>query len=144
MSPFFILKTTTSVIFTLLIKNDMKIFALILVMWLNPFDYTVAQATGVNNSNQSSTVFFAQCLLTVESENELRELETQLRANPYVSVVRVDIPTKRIFLMTKNIDTFTTETLLSWLGDAATKSTCHQTGIYGVDTIATYPFKNCN
>ncbi len=122
----------------------MKIIAGVLVLWLMTFNDTTAQTNIINNSTQNSTVFFAQCMLTIESEDELRELEIYLRANPYISVARVDIPTKRIFLLTKNIDTFTSESLSSWLGEASTKSYCHQIGIYGVDTIATYPLKNCN
>lgn len=122
----------------------MKIIASVLVLWLMLFNVTNAQTNNIPNSSQNSTVYFAQCMLTIESEDELRALETQLRVNPYISVARVDIPTKRIFLLTKNIDSFTAETLASWLGEATTKSYCHQIGIYGVDTIATYPFKNCN
>lgn len=122
----------------------MKIIAGVLVLWLMTFNDTTAQTNIIPNSIQNSTVYFAQCMLTIESEDELRDLETHLRANPYISVARVDIPTKRIFLLTKNIDSFTAETLASWLGEATTKSYCHQIGIYGVDTIATYPFKNCN
>lgn len=122
----------------------MKIIASVLVLWLMLFNVTNAQTNNIPNSSQNSTVYFAQCMLTIESEDELRALETQLRVNPYIYVARVDIPTKRIFLLTKNIDSFTDETFASWLGEAATKSYCHQTGIYGVDTIATYPFKNCN
>ena len=122
----------------------MKIIASVLVLWLMNFNYTTAQTNIISNSTQNSTVYFAQCMLTIESEDELRELEIQLRANPYISVARVDFPSKRVFLLTKNIDTFTDETFASWLGEASTKSYCHQIGIYGVDTIATYPFKNCN
>jgi hypothetical protein len=122
----------------------MKIFVSILVLWLMAFNFSNAQTNIMSNSSQNSTVYFAQCMLTIEFEDELRALETQLRVNPYISLARVDIPTKRIFLLTKNIDTFTDETFVSWLGEAATKSYCHQTGIYGLDTIAIYPFKNCN
>lgn len=122
----------------------MKIFVSILVLWLMAFNFSNAQTNIMSNSSQNSTVYFAQCMLTIESEDELRDLETQLRENPYISLARVDIPSKRIFLLTKSIDTFSTETFSSWLGEASMKSYCHQIGIYGVDTIATYPFKNCN
>jgi hypothetical protein len=122
----------------------MKIIAGVLVLWLMTFNDTTGQTNIISNSTQNSTVYFAQCMLTIESADELRELEIQLRANPYISVTRVDFPSKRVFLLTKNIDTFTDETFASWLGEASTKSYCHQIGIYGVDTIATYPFKNCN
>ena len=86
----------------------MKIIAGVLVLWLMTFNDTTAQTNIIPNSTQNSTVYFAQCMLTIESQDELRELEIHLRANPYISVARVDIPTKRIFLLTKNIDTFTT------------------------------------
>lgn len=121
----------------------MKIIASVLVLWLMTFNNTNAQTNNIPNSAQNSTVYFAQCMLTIDSEDELRDLEMHLRANPYIAIARVDIPTKRIFLLTKNIDSFSDETFTSWLGQATTKSYCHQSGIYGVDTIATYPFKNC-
>lgn len=123
----------------------MKIIALILV--LSSFVATKALGQTANDKidvTKTTTVFFAQCLLSITDEVELKAIESDLRVNPYISIVRVDIPTKRVFLLTKNISIVTEENFKSWLGDAASKATCIQVGIYGIDSIAKYPFTNCN
>lgn len=88
--------------------------------------------------------FFAQCLVNVTNQNDLTALENQLRAIPYVSVVRVDIPTHRLFLVTKDISTFTVTEFASWMGTYASSYNCLQIGLQGVDPVNPYPFTNCS
>ena len=49
-------------------------------------------------SQTNIPAFFAQCMVNVSNQSDLTALENQLRTIPYVSVVRVDIPTHRLFL----------------------------------------------
>jgi hypothetical protein len=122
----------------------MKIILLLLLSSFT-FNKVMGQTTTEKSENSKiATVFFAQCLLSIDNEDELKVIENNLRMNPYVSIVRIDIPTKRLFLLTKNTPTFNLENITSWLGNAASQATCFQIGIYGIDTIAKYPFTNCN
>lgn len=88
--------------------------------------------------------FFGQCMIAVQTIEEAQELTNMLKENPYVDVVRVDWPTKRIFLTTKDISTFSESNFNSWLGEFSSLATCFQVGLHGVDQVNPYPFTNCN
>jgi hypothetical protein len=92
----------------------------------------------------NSPTFFAQCMVNLNDQNDLSILENQLRSIPYVSVVRVDIPTHRLFLITKNISAFTATEFVSWMGTYSSSYSCLQIGLHGVDPINPYPFTNCS
>jgi len=87
--------------------------------------------------------YFAQCMLDINDEPAFRSLEESLRNNPYVSVARLDWPTKRAFLLTKDLTSFTEQEFSSWLGEYADQATCIQVGLHGVDQVNPYPFTNC-
>lgn len=98
-----------------------------------------------NSVSQTNTpAFFAQCMVNVSDQNDLATLENQLRTIPYVSVVRVDIPTHRLFLITKDISSFSAVEFESWMGTYSSAYSCLQIGLHGVDSINPYPFTNCN
>ncbi|MNK60523.1 hypothetical protein D3C87_796570 [compost metagenome] len=99
-----------------------------------------AQAT---NSQSNTSAFFAQCMVDLNNESELTALENQLRAIPYVSIVRVDLPSHRLFLTTKDIQSFTVTEFASWMGAYASSYSCLQIGLHGVDPVKPYPFTNC-
>jgi hypothetical protein len=100
--------------------------------------------TAQSPASQTNTpAFFAQCMVNVSNQSDLTTLENQLRAIPYVSVVRVDIPTHRLFLITKDISSFTATEFASWMGTYASSFSCLQIGLQGVDPIDKYPFTNC-
>lgn len=118
----------------------MKIVLLSFIFALGTF-WGMAQ----NSASQANAPsFFAQCMVNVDNQNELTLLENQLRAIPYVSVVRVDIPTHRLFLVTKDISTFTSTEFISWMGTYSTVYSCLQIGLHGVDPVNPYPFTNCS
>lgn len=103
--------------------------------------FWVSAQTSASQTNTPS--FFAQCLVNVGNQNELTTLENQLRAIPYVSVVRVDIPTSRLFLLTKDLSSFTATEFSSWMGTYSTSYSCLQIGLHGVDPVNPFPFTNC-
>nr|WP_294861422.1 hypothetical protein [uncultured Fluviicola sp.] len=100
--------------------------------------------TQTTASQTSAPTFFAQCMVNLNDQNDLTTLENQLRSIPYVSVVRVDIPTHRLFLITKDISTFTTTEFVSWMGVYSSNYSCLQIGLHGVDPVNPYPFTNCS
>ena len=91
-----------------------------------------------------SPKYFAQCMLSIEDETAFRTLEENLRANPNVSIVRLDWYSKRAFLLTKELSTFAESDFSAWLGENADDATCIQVGVHGVDQVNPYPFTNCD
>ena len=88
--------------------------------------------------------FFAQCMLVLNAHEEAEQLTLDLRENPYVEIARVDWPTKRVFILTKNTSNFTEADFISWLGTFASSASCIQVGLHGIDVVQPYPFVNCN
>jgi hypothetical protein len=116
-------------------KNLILGFVFVLVAFCGNAQNTASQT--------NAPAFFAQCMVNSTDQNELVTLENQLRAIPYVNIVRVDIPTHRLFLITKDISAFTAVEFTSWMGAYASSFSCLQIGLQGVDPINPYPFTNC-
>lgn len=104
----------------------------------------VISAQFAYSQNAQTPKFFAQCMMELNTPEEAEELTVLLRENPYVEVARVDWPTKRVFILTKNVTNFTEVNFSSWLGTYSTAATCVQVGLHGVDQVNPYPFTNCN
>lgn len=113
----------------------MKLFLLVLLLMLTSF--------GSHSQQQNETSFFAQCMLTIDNQEDFNELTAILQANPYVKVVRLDWISHRLFLMTKDIDQLPLATFKSWLGVYDTNAECIQIGLQGTDLVNPYPFVNC-
>jgi hypothetical protein len=94
-------------------------------------------------NNYEGPRYFAQCMLNIDNEQTFRSLEQSLRDNPYVEIVRLDWTSKRAFLLTKDLSSFSVEQFQSWLGEQVSQATCIQVGLHGTDAIAPYPFTNC-
>lgn len=94
-------------------------------------------------SEVPSTTLFGQCMIEVQNHEDMKTLENQLKTNPYVKVVRLDYTTQRAFILTKNIESLTEVDFKSWFSQYSSYVRCVQIGVYGVDTIATFPFENC-
>jgi len=113
----------------------MKPFLIGLLLMLTSF--------GSFSQQQDETAFFAQCMLTIDNQEDFNDLTAILQANPYVKVVRLDWISHRLFLITKDINQLPLETFKSWLGVYDTKSECIQIGLHGTDLVNPYPFVNC-
>lgn len=100
-------------------------------------------ATGFGYSQQSNAVYFGQCMIDIESTEEMRQLETSMRQNPYVKVVRLDVPTKRAFILTNTMDGLTEEQFVSWFNEYSDNVRCIQIGLHGVDMVKPFPFEGC-
>jgi hypothetical protein len=93
---------------------------------------------------QQSNAFFGQCLIEIQTKEEMAELETAMRENPYARVVRLDYNTQRAFVLTKDIETFSEADFTSWFGEYSEKVRCIQVGRQGIDMIKPYPFTDCD
>jgi hypothetical protein len=102
-----------------------------------------ASFNGVSQTPQNETTLFAQCMIDIENESEIRALEIEIRNNPYVKIVRVDFYSKRVFLLTKGIEQLTEQNFTSWFSQYSNKVRCVQIGVHGVDIVKPYPFEGC-
>jgi hypothetical protein len=113
----------------------MKLFLLGLLFTLTSFCSFSQQ--------QNEPSFFAQCMLTIDNQEEFNNLTAILQGNPYVKVVRLDWISHRLFLMTRDINQLPLATFKSWLGVYDTNAECIQIGLHGTDLVNPYPFVNC-
>ena len=99
---------------------------------------------GSYSQQQNEPSFFAQCMLTIDNQEDFNDLTAILQTNPYVKVVRLDWISHRLFLITKDINQLPLETFKSWLGVYDNKAACIQIGLHGTDLVNPYPFVNCS
>ncbi|MCO5260525.1 MAG: hypothetical protein M9916_10310 [Crocinitomicaceae bacterium] len=91
---------------------------------------------------QEQTLYFSQGLFQLDDEATIQSIENQIKNDQLVSVVRLDRPTKRFFILAK--EEINTTNLTNWFGTVASTLHCMQFGKYGVDALKPYPFVDCN
>lgn len=112
-----------------------KVFFVLLVVFTSINAFSQASANEVT--------LFGQCMIDIESQEDMRALETEMRTNPYLKVVRLDYNSQRAFVLTKGIDALTEENFSSWFNQYSDKVRCIQIGVHGVDVVKPYPFEGC-
>lgn len=106
------------------------------------FAFLFGVSLGYTQTSSHPTLF-AQCKIDIENEQEMRDLQTQMRQNPEAKIVRLDWNTQRAFILTQGIDTLSDAEFKNWFGIYSNKVHCIQIGVHGVDPINPYPFQNC-
>ncbi len=97
-----------------------------------------------NQNTQAQThIYFTQCLFDIQDEQEMLQLEEQLRLIPETDMVRLDWHTQRALITTLWIDELSEDRVREWFGSYADGLSCLQVGIYGQDPVQPYPFTNC-
>lgn len=96
-----------------------------------------------NTQSATSSTFFIQCMINIDSDEQTVIIQNQLNSIPYVKVCRLDKKTKTAFIITKDIDIMNAEIVNSWFGEYNTKITCMYTGVYAVDKIQDFPLTIC-
>ena len=87
---------------------------------------------------------FAQCMFSITDQTQLDELTVEFYNNhPEVERVRFDMNTQRALVITTGLTSFTEADFTSWFGQHSGTVYCVQIGVYGVDTMNSYPFTNC-
>ena len=94
-------------------------------------------------TNESQVSIFGQCMIEIATAEEMRKLETEMKSNPYIKIVRLDYNTQRAFIITKGIDQLSEDQFASWFSNYANKLRCIQIGRHGIDQIKPYPFEGC-
>ncbi len=121
--------------------NMKLILSLLFAFWLLPCN---AQ-TEASESNLSEPIyFFAQCMYDIDDKDVFQTMEAEFRLNPNIKVARFDWNTKRVFVLTQNVATFTELEFKTWFWHTEKLPTCIQIGVHGIDVVKPYPFTNCN
>jgi hypothetical protein len=88
--------------------------------------------------------YFAQCLFDISDAEKIKELESEMRTHPSLAVVRLDVNTKRAFILGKEGIVITESDFISWFNEYSSTVKCVQIGVHGIDQVNPYPFKNCH
>lgn len=97
----------------------------------------------LNLLSQEETKFFAQGLFQIDNVDEIKTIENTIRENNHVQIARLDIPTKRFFIISKDVQ-ITDSILTNWFGENAASLKCIQFGQAGIDTVKPFPFEDCS
>ena len=109
------------------------ILSVLLMMSLNT---SIAQ-------NETNSVFFAQCMMDIQDQSVMTEIEEAIRNNPKIQIVRLSFEMQYVFLMTKDVESLTETEFRSWFGEYGEALTCVQIGVDGIDERNAFPFTNC-
>jgi len=106
--------------------------------------FTLSLSFGQQGNTQPAADLFAQGMINITSDQEMIDLEQEMRLNPNAQVVRLDRTSHRFFILTYNVSTLTEQDLLSWFGSYSSNVSCIQIGVHGVDAVDPFPFTNCS
>lgn len=77
--------------------------------------------------------YFAQVQLSATSTSLQNEIETAIKNNPNCYVVRLDRITNGLLIVTKEINSFTNDDLISWMEGNENLIECSRIGVQGFD-----------
>ena len=95
-------------------------------------------------NQQTSSDLFAQGMINISSDQEMIDLEQEMRFHSNIQIVRLDRNSHRFFILTTNISSLTYNELISWFGEYSDNISCVQIGVHGIDTVNPFPFTNCS
>jgi hypothetical protein len=88
---------------------------------------------------------FAQLMLDTEmSELLIKDLDQSIREKDQVLVCRIDVPTKRVFILSKPGEVISESMVTSWFLEKNASIRCFYKGIYKLDPVKKFPFQNCD
>lgn len=81
---------------------------------------------------------------TEMSELLIKDLDQSIREKDQVLVCRIDVPTKRVFILSKPGEVISESMITSWFLDKNATIRCFYKGIYKLDPVKKFPFQNCD
>jgi hypothetical protein len=108
-------------IFDSLKNNIMKYFGVIFIIFLS-----------FKVFSQSGKQYFG-----------ISSIQLEVRKNPNVKVARIDPLSGQILLITNELASWSKNEFISIFGENSSKLNCIFIGVYGIDHLKTYPFKDC-
>jgi|688.fasta_scaffold1356117_2 hypothetical protein len=110
----------------------MKYFGVIFIIFLS-----------IQVFSQSGKQYFGQALIEIKDEKTISSIQLEVRKNPNVKVVRIDPVSGQILLITNELASWSEKEFISIFGENSSKLNCVFIGVYGIDHLKTYPFKDC-
>jgi hypothetical protein len=100
---------------------------------------------GQVNTGQNGTQYFAQFTYQETlSEQEVAEFDDNLQQNPNIKLVRVDVITKGVLIVTHNLNEFNENTVVSWISTNFPVIDCYREGLFRVDDIIPFNDNFCS
>ncbi len=93
--------------------------------------------------SQTGRQYFGQAMIDTKDETLINEIQSQIRKNPSVKVVRIDPLSHQVFLITNELMSWSENDFISIFGENSSKLNCLFIGVYGKDQIRKFPFKDC-
>lgn len=93
--------------------------------------------------SQSAKSFFGQAQFNSTDKDLIVSIETIIRKNETIKVIRIDPSNGQIFILTKEQENFTEQDFLKLFDQHAEKVSCLLIGVYGKDQMRKLPFKDC-
>ena len=93
---------------------------------------------------QDEKRLFAQGLFQIENEQNMFHVQNTIKELPNVYMVRMEFSSQRFFIVTKDLQELSEETLANWFGQYAQTVRCVQIGIHGQDKVNAFPFECSN
>lgn len=116
----------------------MKLLVTFMAVLSLSFAYSQTQS-----QEYTDTRLFAQCMFSIETQEELDALTYEMYNNPNIEMVRLDMHTQRALIITANLEELAEDELISWFGEYSSVIYCVNIGVHGVDEMWQYPFTNC-
>jgi hypothetical protein len=118
----------------------MRFVLSILVVSLLPF-LSYSQELSLNEHQDN---LFVQVVLEDSDESSYAEIESNLRSNPYVFMVRLDRNSKGLFVVTKDLQSINRNVFNSWMGGYESSIHCYRQGIHGVHEVLPFNENFCS
>jgi hypothetical protein len=92
---------------------------------------------------QNDNPFFCQAQFNSKDKNLISSIESEIRKNSGIKVIRIDPSSGQVFILTKDQENWTKQDFLSLFGQYAQKVSCLSIGIHGKDKTKEFPFLDC-
>jgi hypothetical protein len=93
--------------------------------------------------SQSVKSFFGQAQFKSTDKDLILSIETGIRKNQTIKVIRIDASNGQVFILTKEQENFTKQDFLKLFGQHVEKVSCLFIGVYGKDKTQEFPFSDC-
>lgn len=106
--------------------------------------FLVLNVFGQGNNQQSGSQFFAQFTYDSSlSTQQIDQFKNNLDQNPNIFMVRVDVITKGVFIVTNNLQNFNENTVVSWISMNSPVIECYRQGLFGIDQVIPFDANFC-
>ena len=110
---------------------------------MKSFIFVLSTFLSLQIFSQTAKQYFGQALIDLNDEKIISSIQTEIRKNPTVKVVRIDPLSRQVFLITNELNSWNENEFVSIFGENSSRLNCIYIGVYGKDQVKKYPFKDC-